>query len=109
MHRASDAGKVDAAGRLAEIEGALEAVEGSLARWRRSLAGFVAESLAPGSVGEDGTGWLCASRLFRIRTREARWLALLIETYDEACVATVGVTAAARKGRVFNAHHESIA
>ena len=66
-------------------------------------------TLEPGSVGGNGTGWLRASRLIRIRARETRRLARLIEAYDDACVATVGVTAAARKGCVFNAHHDSIA
>ena len=109
LHKASYAGDVDAAGRLAEIEAALEAVEGSLARWRRGLAGFVAESLVSCSAKEVCGGWLRASRLIRVRALETRRLAMLIHAYDDVCVATVEVTAAARKTQLFNPHHESIA
>ena len=109
LHRASGAGDVDAAACLVEIDAALEAVERSLFRWRRGLAGFVEESLEPGTVAGNCAGWRRASRVFRIRAWETRRLALLIEAYDGACVATVEVTLAARKARVFNAHHESIA
>ena len=108
LHRARDAGNVDAGDRLAEIEAALESVERSLARWGRGLAGFVAGSPEPGSVGADDGGWLAASRSMRIRARETRRLAMSIAAYDATCAATVGANRTARASGVFNAPHASI-
>ena len=98
----------DAAARLAEIEAAVEAVERSLARWRRGLAGFVAESLEPRSVGADNGSWLGASRSIRVRAPETGRLVVVTVAYDAACAETVALTASAREAGVFNPHREAI-
>ena len=108
-YSARGASDIVAAERLAEVDAALGTVARSLARWRNGLEGFVAESLGSVCVGADRGPWLRASRSIRNRARERRRLALLIAAYDAACAATVGVTATARKLRVYNAYHECIA
>ena len=108
LHKGSDAGNVDAADRLGEIEAAVESVERFLARWRRGLAGFAAELPEFGSVRPNDGSWVRASRSFRIRARETRRLARLIAAYDSVCAETVAVTAAASRAGVFNPHHEAV-
>ena len=53
LYSARGASDIVAAERLAEVDAALGTVERSLARWRKGLEGFVAESLGSVCVGAD--------------------------------------------------------
>ena len=98
----------EAAARLAEIDDALGALDRSLARWRRGLEAFAATGLPGGSPAANGGRWRRSGRQLRIRARETRRLAALIEAYDAACADTVAVTAACRRAGIGNPHRASI-
>lgn len=91
---------------LGEIDRALREAEEAVNLWARGLRAFARELGYP----DDGApGWEDGERRgLRVRTAEAARLADLIGAFDAACSATAAVTAAARRGGVFNPHHESI-
>ena len=101
-------GDAEAAARLGEIRDALDAVDRSLVRWRRGLAGFASERLPGKAVSPNGRRWRRSGRLLRIRAPETRRLAALIEGYDDACANTATVTAACRRSGISNPHRASI-
>ena len=101
-------GDAEAAARLGKIDDALDAVDRSLARWRRGLAAFVSERVPGGAAAGDGRRWRRSGRLLRIRSPETRRLAALIERYDAVCANTVAATAACRRSGIANPHGASI-
>ena len=102
-------GDEDAAARLEEIDAALGAVERSLERWRRGLAGFASASLdGRTQAGANNGGWRRSGRLLRVRAPQTRRLAGLITGYDAACADTVAVTGACRDAGIANPHRASI-